>query len=59
MIEAICDKCGKNVVLKYCEYGLKSPEGWRIESQYFPKDREVAYRTFCPECYHNMKEVKE
>lgn len=59
MIEAICDKCGKRIVLKYCEYGLESPKGWRIESQYFPKDREVAYRTFCPECYQSMKEVKE
>ena len=59
MIEAVCDKCGKRIILEYNEYGLISPKGWDIETQYFPTDRKLRYRTFCPECYQSMKEVKE
>ena len=59
MIEAVCDKCGKKIVLEYDEIGLKSPQGWDMVTQYFPMDRTVRYKTFCPECYQSMKEAKE
>ena len=58
MIKAICDKCGKEFTLLYSEYGLESPAGWNIETQYNPLKRcAYDYRTFCPEC--NPKKVKE
>lgn len=59
MIEVVCDKCGKRIVLEHDEVGLKSPKGWNMITQYFPTDREVRYKTFCPECRQSMKRVKE
>ena len=58
MIKAICDKCGKEFTLFYSEYGLKSPSGWNIETQYNVLQNSYDYRTFCPECKPG-KEAKE
>lgn len=58
MIKAICDKCGKEFTLVYSEYGLKSPPGWNIETQYNPLKDSYDYRAFCPEC-KPRKEAKE
>lgn len=50
MIKAACDKCGKEVVLRYLDLGLENPEGWDLEKQYLPLEHEWEYRTFCPDC---------
>ena len=57
MIKAICDKCGKESTLLYTEFGLRSPSGWRIETQYNALQNSYDYRAFCPEC--NPRKVTE
>lgn len=57
MIKAICDRCRKESVLLYSEFGLKAPHGWRIETQYNALQNSYDYRAFCPEC--NPRKVKE
>ena len=57
MIKAICDKCGKEYALLYTEFGLRSPSGWSIETQYNALQNSYDYRTFCTEC--NPRKVKE
>lgn len=50
-IEAICDRCGREITLKYCELGgVEEPSGWRLITQLNPLKRDYDYRTFCPEC---------
>ena len=57
-IKAICDRCDKEVTLKYSEpMGVKSPPGWEMETQFYPLTRDYDYRTFCPEC--NPKAVRK
>ena len=58
MIKAICDKCGKEFILVYSEYGLESPPGWKMETQFCPLTWDYDYRTFCPGC-KSRKEAKE
>ena len=59
MIKAICDKCGKEITLRYFDQGFENPEGWDLEKQYLPLKREWAYRTFCPDCNpHIVKKVE-
>ena len=57
MIKAICDKCGKESTLLYTEFGLRSPSGWKIETQYNALQNSYDYRACCPEC--NPRKVTE
>ena len=50
MIKVVCDKCGKESILLYTEFGLRNPSGWKIETQYNVLQNIYDYRTFCPEC---------
>ena len=50
MFKVVCDKCGKETVLRHLDLGLENPEGWDLEKQYLPLKREWEYRTFCPDC---------
>ena len=60
MIKATCDKCGKEITLRYFECGLENPPGWGIETQFRPLQRDYDYRTFCPDCNPRMvKKVEE
>lgn len=54
-IKAICDRCGKEITLKYSEpMGVKSPPGWEMETQFRPLTWDYDYRTFCPKCNPKM-----
>lgn len=57
MIKAICDKCGKEITLRYFDFGFENPRGWNLEKVYQPLEREWVYRTFCPDC--NPRIVRE
>ena len=57
MIKAICDKCGKEIVLRYYNEGFENPQGWDLETQMSPLRRDMDYRTFCPDC--NPRIVRE
>ena len=57
MIEMICDKCGKKIVLRYYEQGFGQPDGWDLETQFFPGfpgREDIVYRIFCPDCNPKM-----
>lgn len=55
MIKAVCDKCGKEIVLKFSDKGLESLPDWDMETHFNPSTREFYYKTFCQEC--NPKSV--
>ena len=57
MIKAVCDRCGKEITLKYNEQGLESLPGWDMEIHFNPSTREYYYKTFCQDC--NPKSVKK
>ncbi len=59
MIKAICDKCGKEVVLRYFEQGFEKPLGWDIESLYLPAERRYAYQIFCIDCNPRIVRIME
>lgn len=59
MIKAVCDKCGKEITLKFCEQGLESLPGWDMETHFNPSTREYYYKTFCQECNHNVEKKEE
>ena len=50
MIKIVCDKCGKETILRYLDLGLENPVGWDLEKTYLPLKYEWDYRTFCPDC---------
>ena len=54
MIKAVCDKCGKEITLKFSDKGMDLP-GWDMETHFNPSTREYYYKTFCQEC--NPKSV--
>ena len=59
-IKAICDKCGKEITLKYSEpMGVKCPPGWEMETQFRPLTWDYDYRTFCSECKSKMDRKAE
>ena len=57
MMEAVCDRCGKRIILEHSGLGLTYPDGWRIVTQNFPTRRETLYRILCPDC--DPRRVKE
>ena len=59
MIIAVCDKCKKEVTMKYTEQGLEELPGWCVRLQYFPLNRDYAYRLLCPDCKHVTRKVEE
>lgn len=59
-IKAICDRCDKEVTLKYSEpMGVESPPGWKMETQFCPLTWRYDYRCFCPECKSEMDRKAE
>lgn len=57
MIKIVCDKCGKEITLRYFEQGLESLPGWDLVPHFNPLNKEYYYRTFCQEC--NPKVVRK
>lgn len=59
-IKAICDRCDKEVTLKYSEpMGVESPPGWKLVSQFNPLTWNYDYRTFCPECKSKVVRIRK
>lgn len=59
-IKAICDRCDKEVTLKYSEpMGMESPPGWKLVSQFCPLTWDYDYRTFCPECKSKVVRIRK
>lgn len=56
-LKAICDKCGKEITLRYLEQGFENPSGWGMTTVFSPLTRDYSYRTFCPKC--NPKVVRK
>lgn len=55
MIKAVCDKCGKEITLKFSDKGLECLLDWDMETHFNPSTREYYYKTFCQECNHNVE----
>lgn len=59
-IKAICDRCDKEVTLKYSgPMGVEEPSGWKMETQFCPLTWDYDYRTLCPECKSKMDRKAE
>lgn len=59
MIEAICDNCGKRIVLEPDLFGLTHPRGWTFVTFDPIVRRELDYKVFCPECKEPYKKKVE
>ena len=61
MIEAVCDKCGKRIVLSvsYGGSGFNFPTIWKIKTQPDPETRSMRYKTFCFDCRIKNEEADE
>lgn len=59
MIKAVCDKCGKEITLKFSEQGLETLPDWDMETHFNPSKREYYYKTFCSECNHKSVKKEE
>ena len=58
MIKAVCDKCGKVIVLKFSDKGMDLP-GWDMEIHFNPSKKEYYYKTFCQECNPKVEKKSE
>lgn len=59
MIEAICDRCGRRIELKFYGSGFAIPEVWKLETQFYPDKEEVLYRIFCFDCRKDLVKKAE